>query len=156
MWMHEPRGYDCPFCAFLREQPNTYTNQDFVVYQDALSTAYVAPKWWPHTAGHVIVIPRIHTENIYTITDDQLAATYVTAKKIAIGMRTVYGCDGISMRQHNEPAGNQDVWHFHVHVFPRYTDDNLYGNHAKSYIAPSDERMKFADTLRAYFTENGV
>ena len=41
-------------------------------------------------------------------------------------MKAAYGCPGISTCQHNEPAGGQDVWHFHVHVFPRYLEDNLY------------------------------
>jgi histidine triad (HIT) family protein len=41
-------------------------------------------------------------------------------------LRRAYACDGTSLRQHNEPAGNQDVWHHHVHVFPRFTGDELY------------------------------
>jgi hypothetical protein len=42
-------------------------------------------------------------------------------------MRDAFGCEGISTRQHNGPAGNQDVWHFHLHVFPRYPNDGLCG-----------------------------
>jgi histidine triad (HIT) family protein len=41
-------------------------------------------------------------------------------------MKTAYSCDGISTRQHNEPAGSQDVWHYHLHVIPRYKDDQYY------------------------------
>ena len=43
-------------------------------------------------------------------------------------MKTAFGCPGVSTRQHNEPAGNQDVWHYHVHVFPRWHGDRLYGS----------------------------
>jgi len=65
----------------------------------------------------------------------------------------VDGCDGVSTRQHNEPAGNQDTWHYHVHVFPRYIDDGLYA--AKPYpdYVTADQRWPYADRLRAYFDD---
>ena len=50
-----------------------------------------------------------------------------TARRIALALKDAYSCDGISTRQHNEPGGNQEVWHYHVHVFPRYAGDGLYG-----------------------------
>lgn len=46
----------------------------------------------------------------------------------ALALKAALSCDGISTRQQNEPAGDQDVWHYHVHVFPRYADDGLYGS----------------------------
>ena len=60
-------------------------------------------------------------------------------------MRASYDCAGISTRQHNEPAGNQDVWHLHVHVFPRHHDDRLYEQHlATRWVTPS-EREPYAE-----------
>lgn len=53
------------------------------------------------------------------------------------------------MRQHNEPDGNQDVWHFHVHVFPRYAGDNLYTNHENKRFVSLAERKVYADRLKA-------
>jgi diadenosine tetraphosphate (Ap4A) HIT family hydrolase len=44
-------------------------------------------------------------------------------------MKDAYRCDGVSTRQHNEPAGDQDVWHLHVHVLPRHQGDQLYLRH---------------------------
>lgn len=79
--------------------------------------------------GAVLVIPKKHYENIYDIPDELLAEVYKVVKRIAIAVRSAYDCEGTSTRQHNEPSGNQDVWHLHVHVFPRYKDDNLYMNH---------------------------
>ena len=68
------------------------------------------------------------------------------AKRLAIAMKTVYACDGISTRQHNEPAGSQDVWHYHLHVTPRYENDNYYGTQRE--FMPIPEREKHAEALK--------
>jgi histidine triad (HIT) family protein len=70
-------------------------------------------------------------------------------QRVAVAMRAAYGCDGISTRQHNEPSGNQDVWHLHVHVFPRWADDRLYEQHRSTRWVPADERTPYADRLAA-------
>lgn len=69
-------------------------------------------------------------------------------------MRWSYGCDGVSTRQHNEPAGDQDVWHFHVHVFPRYEGDGLYDSLPASAFVPAPERRPYAEQLRAAFEDD--
>ena len=65
-------------------------------------------------------------------------------------LKEALACDGTSTRQHNEPAGNQhDMWHLHVHVFPRYDGDNLY---ASSYRESTlDERRDLAASLQRVF-----
>ena len=55
--------------------------------------------------------------------------------------------DGTSTRQHNEPAGNQDVWHYHVHLFPRYEGDALYASGRA--LMPVQDRARYAARLRA-------
>ena len=52
------------------------------------------------------------------------------------------------MRQHNETGGGQDVWHFHVHVFPRHVDDRLYERNAETRRTSPEERAPFAKRLR--------
>jgi len=69
--------------------------------------------------------------------------------EVAIALKKVYQCDGVSSRQHNEPSGDQDVWHYHLHVFPRYKDDNLYKTERE--LSKQEERIKYADALRDYF-----
>lgn len=59
----------------------------------------------------------------------------------------------MSTRQHNEPAGCQDVWHLHVHVFPRYDGDDLYLSEALPGWVAFEERQVYAERLRAYFEE---
>jgi len=73
------------------------------------------------------------------------------ARQTAIAFKQEYKCDGVSARQHNEPAGNQDVWHYHLHVFPRYKNDNLYG--MKRIKTTLDERAVYAVQLRNYFSQ---
>jgi histidine triad (HIT) family protein len=61
-------------------------------------------------------------------------------------LKTAYGCDGTSFRQHNEPHGDQEVWHYHLHVFPRYEGDELYRGR-KRHTTP-EERAPYAEKLR--------
>jgi len=70
-------------------------------------------------------------------------------------MRVSYSCDGISTRQHNEPFGNQDVWHYHVHVFPRYENDNLYACRPQVEFASIEERISYTDKLRTALDDLG-
>jgi len=121
---------------------------DIVSRGDAV-TAFVSPKWWPGNPGAAIVVPNEHVENLYAIDDELLAAVYATTKRVALAMKLVYGCDGTSTRQHNEPGGQQDVWHFHVHVFPRWEGDALYERQAQSRWVPPAERAGYAARLRA-------
>jgi histidine triad (HIT) family protein len=146
---HEPPGYDCPFCRVARGEETDYNRHDDVVWRDPETVAFVSPRWWPANAGHVIVIPCAHVENLYAVDDELLGAVQATVKRVAIAMRTAYGCAGTSTRQHNEPAAGQDVWHYHVHVFPREQGDGLYARDAEYRWATADERAPYAARLRA-------
>lgn len=152
MYNHEPLHYECPFCILIEGKETEYNSLQDVVYEDATTLAYVAPKWWVNNPGNVLVIPKEHIENIYSISDEILADVYKTVKKVAIGIRKTYSSEGISTRQHNEPAGNQDVWHFHVHVFPRYIEDNLYLNHKNKRWVSKDEKKEYVGKLKNYFS----
>jgi histidine triad (HIT) family protein len=154
--MHEPPGYDCPFCRLLRGVETEHNRLSDVVWQDAETLAFISPRWWPANPGHVIVVPSEHVENLYEIGDGALAACYATAKRIAIAMRRAYGCTGTSTRQHNEPGGNQDVWHFHVHVFPRAEGDGLYPREAECEWVSAERREPYAAKLRAQLEPNGT
>lgn len=96
----------------------------------------------------MLVIPNEHFENLYEIPDDVLAAVYSTAKRVARGLKVAYGCEGTSTRQHNEPAGGQDVFHFHVHVYPRAEGDRLYETHREVRWTDAAERGPYAERVR--------
>ncbi len=153
---HEPEAYACPFCGLIRGEESEHNRLDDVVWRDGHTTAFVSPKWWPGNAGHVIVVPNRHVENLYAIDDELLGAVYATARRIAIAMKTAYGCEGTSTRQHNEPGGNQDVWHLHVHVFPRADGDGLYTRDLEARWIDAAERAPYAARLRAALADPTV
>jgi histidine triad (HIT) family protein len=125
---HAPEGYVCPFCLILGQSwgEELRTRATDVVWRDDEVTAFIASDQWPNNPGHVVVIPNQHFENIYDLPIGAATAIHACVRSVALAMKAAYGCDGTSTRQHNEPAGNQVVWHYHVHVFPRYESDELY------------------------------
>ena len=152
MFSHEPKDYLCPFCDWLAGNETEYKQNSDIVYQNELVTAFVSPKWWLNNPASVIVIPNGHAQNLYDISDESLAAVYSVVKQVAIAIRNTYAdCAGTSVRQHNEPEGNQNVWHFHAHVFARYKNDRLYQNHDKKQFVDPSRRKEYADMLKDYF-----
>lgn len=154
MLTHAPADYACPFCRLAQGEDTERLVQSDVVFRGGGTTAFVAPKWWIGNPGHVLVVRDRHSENIYEISPIELGRVYATARKIAVAMRSAYACDGTSTRQHNEPAGNQDAWHFHVHVFPRYEGDELYRRHEQTRWVDAAERAPYAKRLRERLDES--
>ncbi|HEU5348088.1 MAG TPA: HIT family protein [Ktedonobacterales bacterium] len=138
----------------MRDEHNWIHHENDLVYQDELVTAFVAPHWWPNNKGHVIIIPNDHYENLYELPRLYLHRVHDIAQAIALTFKHVYRCHGVSTRQHNEPAGNQDVWHYHLHVFPRYDGDNLYLTRRSREVVPPEERRTYAEKLKRYLGEN--
>ena len=128
MYSHEPKDYKCPFCRIAAgiDEEGIWTKQSDVVLRTDSVTAFVSARWWPNNAGHVIVIPNMHIENIYVMPQIVHGELYEAARRIAIAFKQTYNCDGTSTRQHNEPGGYQEIWHYHLHIFPRYINDDLY------------------------------
>ena len=151
MYNHEPDNYICPFCLLVKgiENENVFTKQADIIFRDSQITSFIASHWHPNNPGHVIIIPNIHIENIYDLPLDISMKIHAFEKEVAIALKEVYMCDGISTRQNNEPNGNQDVWHYHLHVFPRYKDDNLYGT--KKQLTQPEQREIYREKLREYF-----
>jgi histidine triad (HIT) family protein len=145
---HEPAGYSCPFCRLQRGEYNERNQPGDVVAVSERAYTRIAPKWWPGNPGAVLVIPRTHVENIYMLCAEDGSAVWDLTQRVAVAIRSAYGCPGTSIRQHNEPAGNQDVWHLHVHVFPRYSDDALYQRHEEARWIDPVEREPYATEVR--------
>ncbi|HVX47670.1 MAG TPA: HIT domain-containing protein [Mycobacteriales bacterium] len=145
---HEPPGYTCPFCRIVAGQEDELNSRGDIVARTDAAMAFISPRWWPNNRGHVLVIPLEHHENLYVLPPAAGHAVHDLAQRIAVAMRESYGCTGISTRQHNEPDGSQDVWHYHVHVFPRYSDDGLYRLTPLPEFATAEERRPYADRLR--------
>jgi histidine triad (HIT) family protein len=150
MYNHAPPGYDCPFCRLGNGEDNPPDSfQSDVVYRDEQVCAFIAGTWYENNIAHVVVVPQRHVENIYDLTPEIGMHVQEGCRQVAIALKQVYECEGTSTRQHNEPAGNQSVFHYHVHVFPRYTGDNLYRSERRQ--STREERAPYAERLRAYF-----
>jgi histidine triad (HIT) family protein len=109
---------DCIFCAIVAgDQPAHVVDEDeqTIAFLDIL----------PWTRGHALVIPRRHSRNLHEIDADDLHAATVAAKRLAGRMRERLECEGINLLNSTEPAANQEVFHFHIHVLPRWSDDGL-------------------------------
>lgn len=145
---HEPAGYDCPFCRLQQGLFNDRNVESDVVAVTEHAYARIAPKWWPGNPGAALVIPRAHVENLYSLPADTSYAVWDLTQRVAVAMRGAYECAGTSIRQHNELAGGQDVWHLHVHVFPRHENDRLYQRHDEAEWVDPPAREKYARKLR--------
>jgi histidine triad (HIT) family protein len=155
MYNHTPEHYDCPFCKVADNDftnPSVSTKAQDIVLQTSLVTAFLSSHWWPNNPGHVLIIPNKHFENIYDLPKEYAAEIHELAQKIALAFKAVYHCDGVSTRQHNEPAGNQEVWHYHLHVFPRYHSDDLYTLFWERELTSPEQRLPYARKLRDYFS----
>ena len=153
---YQPSAYRCPVCRIVagEDLPDDFTKQADVVFRDGTVTAFVSSAWWPANQGHVLVVPNGHYENVYEIPDAALAVVQVVGKRTALALKVAYGCDGTSFRQHNEPGGDQEVWHYHLHVFPRYRGDDLYLRTRERRSTTPAERAPYAQKLRRYLAQH--
>jgi histidine triad (HIT) family protein len=102
----------------------------------------------PWTRGHSLVIPRNHSRNLYEVSEQDLSRTLAAAKLLSERMRDGLGCDGVNLLNSCEPAAWQTVFHFHVHVIPRYDDDPLRLPGRPQEVDP-EQLKRTADEIRA-------
>ena len=108
----------CIFCQIARKEKQAY-----LVYEDAQCMAFLDA--YPVTEGHTLVIPKEHYENIYEIPEDNLAHIMTICKRLALDYQQIFQTIGLNIIQSNGTAAKQTVFHFHVHLVPRYEQDGL-------------------------------
>ena len=109
---------DCIFCKIAAGEIPSATlceDDDFRVILDL----------GPASKGHALIIPKEHYRNLYDIDDETAAKAIILAKKMVNKMKDVLGCDGYNIVQNNEETAGQTVFHFHMHMIPRYKGDNV-------------------------------
>lgn len=109
---------DCVFCGIVAGRSPAY-----VVAEDDLSMAFLDRG--QATPGHTLVVPREHACDIWEISQADLTAVMVMAKQVAHLIDERLSPSGLNLTQSNRAVGWQDVFHFHVHVIPRWADDGL-------------------------------
>ena len=109
---------DCIFCKIANgEIPSAtlFEDEDFRVILDL----------GPASKGHALILPKTHAANIYEIPEELAAKAMVLAKKMAAKMTEALNCDGFNIVQNNGETAGQTVFHFHMHLIPRYKNDGV-------------------------------
>ena len=112
------RDENCIFCKIANgEIPSTtvYEDDDFRVILD-LS---------PASKGHALILPKEHYANLYELPDEAASKVLIVAKNVVAKMTKALGCDGYNLVQNNGEAAGQTVFHFHMHLIPRYKEDQV-------------------------------
>lgn len=127
----------CPFCRIARgEAPAS------VVAREAGVVAFMDIA--PASRGHLLVVPERHAVTLMDLTDEEARAIFSLARRLAVAMRQSLDCPGLNVLQSNGAVANQVVFHFHLHLIPRY--EMGAGLHFRlrppDYVAPSREELE--------------
>lgn len=107
------RDSDCIFCKIIAGEipaATIYEDEEFKVFLDIS----------PATKGHALIVPKQHYQNIFDIDEEVAAKAMKLGKRLAGRMTEVLGCDGFNLLQNNNEVAGQTVFHFHMHLIPRY------------------------------------
>ena len=129
------RDDNCIFCKLANGVIPTnsiYEDDDFNVILDAS----------PATKGHALILPKQHYANVYEIEDEVFAKAAKLTKKVIAHETEVLGCQGYNIVQNNGEVAGQTVFHFHMHLIPRYTSDDNENVIAWGHKEFSDEEFK--------------
>ena len=132
------RDDNCIFCKLANgvfPTNSIYEDDEFNVILD-LS---------PATKGHALILPKDHYKNLYEIPDETAAKAMKLAKKMAVKMTEKLQADGFNLVQNNNEVAGQTVFHFHMHLIPRYNDDGQTINWIPG--KPSEEELSEVKNL---------
>ena len=112
------KNENCIFCKIAAgEIPSAtiYEDEDFRVILDIE----------PASKGHALILPKEHYANLYELPEELAAKVLLVAKKVVTAMTDIVGCDGYNVLQNNGVAAGQTVFHYHMHLIPRYENDTV-------------------------------
>jgi histidine triad (HIT) family protein len=132
---------DCIFCAIVAGELPAQ-----IVDSDEHTVAFMDIN--PATRGHALVIPRAHAPDLIAISDEDLERTTLAARRLVRRMEAALEPDGFNLINACRAAAWQTVFHFHIHVVPRYEDDPLQLPW-RPVAADPDEVAAVADQIRA-------
>lgn len=107
---------DCIFCKIANGEIPSKTLYEDEAFRVILDLA-------PATKGHALILPKDHAANLYELSEEAASNIMKVAKKMAVLMTEKLTCDGLNLIQNNGEVAGQTVHHFHMHIIPRYCDD---------------------------------
>lgn len=134
------RKDDCIFCKIAAGEIPSAT-----VYEDEFFRAILDIS--PATKGHIIILPKNHADNLYELEEAEASRIMSVAAKIAKAMKEELQCEGLNLLQNNGTIAGQTVFHFHVHLIPRFKEDHVTITwHHGSYT--EEEKKNLADAIQ--------
>lgn len=112
------RDENCIFCKIANgdiPSATLYEDENFRVILDL----------GPASKGHALILPKDHYANLLELPEEKTAEAFILAKKMAVKMKEVLRCEGMNVVQNNGPTAGQTVFHFHIHLIPRYEGDQV-------------------------------
>jgi len=109
---------DCIFCAIVNGAIPSYK-----IYEDAHFLAILDR--FPKCLGHVLLMPKQHTDNLFDLPVELATNLLPVAQKIAHSLQKVLNCKGLNLLQNNGEVAGQEISHFHLHLIPRFDEDKM-------------------------------
>lgn len=109
---------DCIFCKIANgviPSATVYEDDDFRVILDIA----------PAAKGHALILPKQHYANLWELGEEETKKVMAVAAKVSAAQKAALSCDGINLLQNNGVAAGQTVFHFHIHLIPRYDNDEV-------------------------------
>ena len=134
---------NCIFCKLANGEIPTnsiYEDDDFKVILDAS----------PAAKGHSIILPKTHAANLFELPDDYCEKIFKVAKKCGAAIMKTFDCDGLNVLQNNGEAAGQTVFHLHVHLIPRFKDDDISITWTPAPV-PVDDPAAVAEEIKKNF-----
>jgi histidine triad (HIT) family protein len=124
---------ECAFCDIRDDKKPSVK-----IFEDRKTMAIL--DIYPVARGHILVIPKVHSDNLYDIEDDNMAAIGVTISRMVKTVKKVLKCDEVNIYQANEAAAMQEIMHTHFHVIPRFFVDEIIFK-APREVLVNDEKL---------------
>ena len=131
---------DCIFCKIANgiiPSATIYENSDFKVILDVS----------PASKGHTLILPKEHFDNIFDMDADTAGKLFSLAAAVARALKQATGCDGMNIVQNNGEIAGQTVFHFHMHLIPRYEGDSVQVSWEPA-TATKEELNEFASAVK--------
>ena len=131
----------CIFCSIINgssEGITVYDNDHFLVLMDK----------YPISHGHTLVIPKKHYDNLLFMPSEEVGKLYSLVSIIAKAVVSAVSADGFNVGQNNGKSANQIIPHVHVHIIPRFNNDNANGRWPTRYIAKEEELCDFSKRIK--------
>jgi histidine triad (HIT) family protein len=126
---------DCIFCQIIAGAAPAY-----VIAEDPQVIVFLSLE------NHPLIVPKLHIPDLYTLPAELGAAVMAWSVIIANAVKWALGCEGIYVTQANEPAANQDVFHYHMHIYPRWFDSGRSA--AYTTVASAERKQRTLDLIR--------